>query len=47
MILKGVHLGKGCVVAANTIVSQNVESENLVGNKSDIKCINHHIQWKR
>ena len=47
MILKGVNLKKGCVVAANTIVTENVESENLIGIKSEIKCINNHIQWKR
>ena len=32
-----------CVVAANTIVTENVESENLIGIKSEIKCINNHI----
>ena len=47
MILKGVNLKKGCVVAANTIVTENVESENLIGIKSEIKCINNQIQWKR
>lgn len=47
IILKGVNLKKGCVVAANTIVTENVESENLIGIKSEIKCINNHIQWKR
>lgn len=47
MVLKGVKLEKGCVVAANTIVTQNVENENLIGNKLEIKCINNHIEWKR
>jgi len=44
IILKGVHIGDGAVVAAGSVVSKNVPENALVGGVP-ARIIKHHVSW--
>lgn len=46
-ILKGVNIPKGCVVAANSVVTNSFEEENLLIAGNPAKVVKKNIQWKR
>lgn len=47
IILKGVELKDGCVIAANTTVSKNVSNKILAGNRQEMVALNKNIAWER
>ena len=47
VILKGVELKDGCVIAANTTVSKNVSNKILAGNRQEMVALNKNIAWER
>ena len=46
-VLKGVKLHDGCVIAANSILLNDVYEKQLVGNNIEQKVIKENIEWKR
>lgn len=46
-IMKGVHIGNGCVVAANSLVTSSFEEDNLLIAGSPAKVIKRNISWER
>lgn len=46
VILKGVYIGSGAVVAAGSIVTKNVPANTLVAGVP-AKVINENIKWER
>lgn len=47
MILKGVHIGNGSVVAAGSIVSEDVPECVTVGSNTKLRILSKDIEWKR
>ena len=47
MILKGVCIGAGFVIAANTLVSRSVKEQALVGQKIEESVLREHVEWRR
>lgn len=47
MILKGVEVGEGSVISANTLVTKNVKEEVLVANKTELTVLKEKVKWSR
>ncbi len=47
MVLKGVHIGDGSVVAACTVVKEDVPERVIVGNSAKQKILSEGAEWKR
>ena len=47
MILKGSYIGKGAVIAANTIINNHVSEKELVITKKDNLLLYSNIKWSR
>lgn len=47
VVLKGVSLGNGSVIAANTLVTKNVDNKLLVANENKLITLNENILWSR
>lgn len=47
IVLKGVHIGDGSVVAAGTIVKEDVPERVVIGNGTEQKILSEKTQWKR
>ena len=47
MILNGVSIGAGSVIAANTLVSRSVKEQALVGQKIEEVVLREHVEWRR
>jgi acetyltransferase-like isoleucine patch superfamily enzyme len=46
VILKGVSIADGCVVAANSIVTKSIEEQNVLIAGNPAKIIRREVQWK-
>ncbi len=47
MVLKGVHIGDGSVIAASTIVKEDVPERVIIGNSAKQKILSEGAEWKR
>ncbi|MBR2669799.1 MAG: acyltransferase [Solobacterium sp.] len=47
MVLKGVHIGNGSVIAAGTIVKENVPEYVVIGSETKQKILSENANWKR
>lgn len=47
MVLKGVHIGDGSVVAAGSIVKEDIPKYVVIGNETKQKIFSESVQWKR
>lgn len=47
MILKGVTIGDGSIISANTLVTKDVEEGILIGNESQIYVLKENVKWNR
>lgn len=47
MILKGVMVGNGSMIAANTVVTKNVEQGVMVGNEKKLCVLKENVRWRR
>ena len=45
--LKGVHIGNGSVIAAGTIVKENVPEYVVIGSETKQKILSENANWKR
>ena len=47
IILKGVIVGNGSMIAANTVVTKNVEQGVMVGNEKKLCVLKENVRWRR
>lgn len=47
IVLKGVHIGNGSVIAAGAIVSEDVPERVVIGNGTKQKVLSENAEWKR
>ena len=47
IILKGVIVGNGSIIAANTVVTKNVEQGVMVGNEKKLCVLKENVRWRR
>lgn len=47
MVLKGTKVGKGAVVAANTLVAKDVPDQTVVAEKKGLTVLGENISWRR
>lgn len=47
MVLKGVTIGYGAVIAANTLVSTNVTERSITAEERKSVVLKDNVDWKR
>lgn len=46
-VLKGVSIGKGAMIAANTVVTENVADETMVAGRQECVTLKETVHWTR